>query len=46
MEKSISYTEQIANKRVLGEQIVIIDNLKKDVLEINEIKKELEEAAK
>ena len=46
MERSITYTEQLSNKKLIGEQTVTISKLRGEMEEINEIRQGLEEAAK
>jgi hypothetical protein len=46
MDRSITYTEQIANKKVIGEQSLTISGLREEVLSIQEIRRSLEETSK
>jgi len=46
MDRSITYTEQIANKKIIGEQGLTINGLRAEVLGIQEIRRSLEEASK
>jgi hypothetical protein len=46
MDRSITYTEQIANKKIIGEQGLTINGLRAEVLGIQEIRRSLEETSK